>query len=94
MSTEENEARLNRSRRLVIISVALAFLPICAFAEEVNVGYATPLEKGPYMMGVASFPNPIEPDQIALPRKSQIESSQKIPSQDDLKRKIGKVPAQ
>jgi hypothetical protein len=94
MSIDGNEVRLNRSRRLLIISAALVLLPAQTFGAEVNIGYGTPPEKGPYMLGVASFPNPIESDQAVLSRKSKIESAEKIPSQNDLKRNAGKVTAQ
>jgi hypothetical protein len=74
-------------RRLIIVSAALAFLPVKSVAEtHASFGHAPPPSDIPYMMGIGSFPNPIQDDSVALVRKGDIGKPQKIPSEENLKR--------
>jgi hypothetical protein len=78
---------MNRTRRQVIMSSLLALLPAQAIADDVKYGIAPPIQSGPYFLGIASLPNPIQPHNIALSQQGEIKSAQEIPSQNNFERK-------
>jgi hypothetical protein len=93
MSTREIHVRLSRSRRTVILSAMFALIPMRVSAQDVKFGVAPPLENVPYVLGGFLFTNPVESNNVILPLKDKVESTQKVPSQNNFERKISKHSA-
>jgi len=83
--------QMNSVTRRLILSALFALPSFGAAAQDTKFGTARIRDnKLPLMLGVASFPNPSESNQVVFSRQGEIETMQEVPSQQNFERQAGK----